>query len=297
MIKMKLYHLLLLQMLITGIPLKNFAEVNYQNNSADTAINYLFIEWRHWNNTVVLGRFSENKLKRIEETVCLLKDLDQQMLNKWLQDSTRAALFSFHCMWGQQPWFHRLKYLSSFTKVLSTAGQSNIRTVISFIWHAGGINYKKNWNKAAGKGELLGELLAVINQYYKFKTYVFCHSMGSRFFEGILKTLPEQSSAFKAVILFSADLPAEINLPEFKRIQIVADTIIVFKHQKDKLLLISSLIFKGKRLGRSGPSPLNEIKKMTVFDMTENVRGFQNHAHVNKKWPQKILIDFFNAHK
>ena len=66
MIKMKFHQLLLLQLVITVIPLKNFAGVNTLNNSPDTAINYLFIEWRHWNNTVVLGRFSENKLKRID---------------------------------------------------------------------------------------------------------------------------------------------------------------------------------------------------------------------------------------
>ncbi len=258
-------------------------------------INYLFIEWRHWNNTVVLGHFSNNRLNRIEEVVCDINKLDEQVLSKWLKDPEQAALFSFHCMWGQQPWFHRMKYLSSFNEIVSTTQQPGIRTFISFIWHAGGINYKNNWNKAAGKGAFIGKSLAAINQYYKKNSYIFCHSMGSRFFEGALQSMPADQDLFKAIILFSPDLPADIHQKEFKQIEKAAGAIVVFKHQKDKPLLLSSLMLKCKRLGRSGPLPLIEGNKMIVYDMTGKVKGFQHHAHINKKWPKEMLVDFFNT--
>lgn len=262
--------------------------------STEKNITYLFIEWRHWNNTVVLGHFSSNRLKRIEEVVCDVDQLNEVMLRKWLKNPEQAALFSFHCMWGQQPWFHGLKYLTPFSEVLSTAEQSNIRTVISFIWHAGGFNYKKNWNSAFEKGSAIGKSLAAINQYYNRNSFIFCHSMGSRFFEGALHSMSTDKNLFKAVILFSADLPADIHQQEFRNIINSTDTVLLFKHQKDKPLLLSSKIFKCKRLGRSGPFPLTEANKIMIYDMTGYVKGLQHHAHINKRWPKEKLAGFFN---
>ncbi len=116
--------------------------------------------------------------------------------------------------------------------------------------------------------------------------------MGSRFFQGILKSIPEQQKMFKAIIFFSADLPADINHPDFKLLRRAADSIAVFKHKKDKLLLLSSVVFQNKRLGRSGPLPLEEARNISIFDMTGKVKGFQNHAHVNKKWVKEMVGKF-----
>ncbi len=127
-------------------PVKNFARTIIQTKPAnDTAINYLFVEWRHWNNTIVLGHFSKNKQKRIAENTFLAGELNETIINNWLKNADDGALFAFHCMWGQQPWFHRKKYLSSFAEILAPGKNQKIKTVISFIWHAGGVFYKKNW--------------------------------------------------------------------------------------------------------------------------------------------------------
>jgi Alpha/beta hydrolase of unknown function (DUF900) len=271
-----------------------FAGANNSNEPGnDTAVQYLFVEWQHWNNTIVLGHFSKNQLKRITEVVYKVEEVDKSKINEWLKNAEYGALLSFHCMWGQQSWFHRQKYLFSFGEVVQSALDKKIKTVISFIWHSGGINYKKNWNQAAAKGEPLGKLFLLINEYYTGNTYIVCHSMGSRFFEGILTSIPHEQKICKAIILFSADLPADIHHTDFKLISNAAPSIAVFQHRQDKLLLISSIVFESKRLGRSGPLP--EQNNIHVFDMTRHVRGFQNHAHLNKKWSKQKMGGFLNS--
>lgn len=289
------YHRLLL-IIFTIAAFKNFAGTPAQQRAVnDTAINYLFVEWRHWNNTVVLGHFSKNKQRRIAEKTFSIDEFNETVIRNWLKDDDKAALVSFHCMWGQQPWFHQKKYLSSFADVLAKGNNQKIKTVISVIWHAGGIFYRKNWNAAAAKGEPFGKLFSTINQYYHQNTVVFCHSMGSRFFQGVLRSMPAQENMFRAVIFFSADLPADINHPDFKLVRLATDSIAVFMHGKDKLLLLSSLVFHNKRLGRSGPLPGSEAIDMIVFDMTKKVKGFQNHTHINKKWTKEKLKEFLDA--
>ena len=61
----------------------------------------------------------------------------------------------------------------------------------------------------------------------------------------------------------------------------------IFKHRKDKMLLFSSLIHGNKRLGRTGPEP--EENNITVYDMTDHIHGFQNHAHINRRWAKEQL--------
>ena len=158
--------------------------------------------------------------------------------------------------------------------------------VISFLWHAGGINYKSNWDNSFNKGKSLSGVLQRVNQYYAGNTSVLCHSMGSRFFEGALND-QSISPPFKEVILFSSDISSNTDDPGFISIINSAKQISVFKHRKDKMLLFSSRIHGESRMGRTGPVP--EAGKMTVYDMTDHIHGFHNHAHVNRRWAKEQL--------
>jgi hypothetical protein len=266
---------------------------SFAKSGNDSLVQYLFVEWRHWDKTIVLGHFSNNQLKRIPEFVYPVDEIDESKLSKWLKNGGSAALLSFHCMWGQQAWFHRQKYLFSFRDIIQPVARSNIKTVISFIWHSGGLNYKKNWNGAAAKGEPLGKLFFLMNQYYTSNTYIVCHSMGNRFFEGILSSVQNEQIKCKGIILFSADLPADIDHGDFKLIQNTTPVIAVFQHRRDKLLWFSSMAHDNKRLGRSGPLP--QHNSIIVYDMTGHVKGFQNHAHLNKKWSKQKMREFLSS--
>jgi esterase/lipase superfamily enzyme len=163
---------------------------------------------------------------------------------------------------------------------------SNDVVVISFLWKAGGMNYKSNWDRSFNRGGNLSVVLRKINQFYAGNTSVLCHSMGSRFFEGTLNDSIIAPS-FQEVILFSSDISSSTIDPGFISIMKSAKHISIFKHRKDKMLLFSSLIHGNNRIGRTGPEP--EDNNITVYDMTSHIHGFQNHAHVNRRWAKEQL--------
>jgi hypothetical protein len=243
---------------------------------------FLFIEWRDKENQLLLGHY-ENKSKKIVDVRCSPETLTDAQLKTWLKGD--KAILIFHCMWGQQPLFHKIKYLNTIDEVVESSASGDVAT-ISFLWHAGGVNYKKNWENAFDKGKSLAAVLQRINLFYTGNTSVLCHSMGTRFFEGALNN-QSMSPVFKEVILFSSDISANTKDPDFISIMTSTKQISIFKHRKDRVLLVSSGIHGNKRLGRTGPVP--EAANITVYDMTDHIHGFQNHAHVNKRWAKKQL--------
>lgn len=245
---------------------------------------FLFIEWKHHENKVLLGHFENKSTKKID-IISFPELLTETQLQSWLKGN--KAILVFHCMWGQQRWFHKIKYLNTLEEAAATSGVNDV-AVISFLWHAGALNYKGNWNKAFEKGQSLSALLQQVNQFYKGNTTVLCHSMGSRFFEGMLHDqtiLP----VFQHVILFSADLSSDTSDPGFVSILNATKHISIFQHRKDKPLLISSRVHGNNRMGRTGPEPAI-ANLITIYDMTDHIHGFQNHAHINKKWVKEKLI-------
>ncbi len=198
-------------------------------------------------------------------------------------------------MWGQQGNFQR-KNLRSIEKILDNQPDDGIQTVISFIWHAGGLSYPRNWQRALAKGEYLGELIELISIHYNNKINVLCHSMGTRFFEGALRTTIQpdgESTLLGTVILFSPDLDASVDDPDFQRLCQSAEEVVVFMHRRDRLLKLSAWALGGERLGRSGPkgdsAAFSMLSDLIVIDMTDDVKGFQNHTHLNKKWVQQRI--------
>lgn len=243
---------------------------------------FIFIEWRDKENQLLLGHY-ENKSKKIIDIHCSPETLTDTQLQTWLKGS--KAILLFHCMWGQQSWFHKVKYLNTFDELFESS-MSNDVVVISFLWHAGGVNYKSNWDRSFNKGSNLSSVLQKINQFYAGNVSVFCHSMGSRLFEGALNN-NSISPAFKEVILFSSDISSSTADPGFVSIMKSAKQISIFKHRKDKMLLFSSRIHGNNRIGRTGPMP--EGTNVTVYDMTDHIHGFQNHAHINRRWAKEQL--------
>lgn len=243
---------------------------------------FLFIEWRHKENQLLLGHY-ENRSKRIIDIKCSPESLTDAELQAWLKGN--KAILLFHCMWGQQSLFHKIKYLNTLEEVVDSSSSNDV-VVISFLWHAGGLSYKNNWENSFDKGKSLSTVLQRISLFYAGNSSVFCHSMGTRFFEGALSN-HAASPAFKQVILFSSDISSNTADSGFVSILQSTRRISIFQHRKDKMLLMSSRIHGDKRIGRTGPVP--EVENTTVYDMTNHIHGFQNHAHVNKRWAKEQL--------
>ncbi|RXK59154.1 alpha/beta hydrolase [Lacibacter luteus] len=253
---------------------------------AKSKINFLFVEWRDKENLLLFGHFIDQS-KKVVEIRSSPEELNDLQLQKWLKGDNAVLLF--HCMWGQQSFFHKVKYLKTFNEIFSPSAGKNY-TVISFLWHAGGLNYKQNWEQSFTKGSKLASVVQKINHYYAGNTSVLCHSMGARFFEGVLAG-NIAGPKFREVILFSSDISANTTDPDFVTITKSAKQVCVFKHQKDKMLLFSSLIHGNKRIGRTGLEAKQD--GITVYDMTDHIHGFQNHAHINRRWVKEQLLQRF----
>ncbi len=111
---------------------------------------FLFIEWKHQENKVLLGHFENKSTKKID-IISSPELLTETQLQSWLKGN--KAILVFHCMWGQQRWFHKVKYLNTIDEVVDATTHDVV--VISFLWHAGAFHYKRNWNKSFEKGKSL----------------------------------------------------------------------------------------------------------------------------------------------
>lgn len=255
----------------------------------------MFVEWQHWNNTIVLGKFIGASFKREILLACPIHELKHLHVSNWLGKSENGeVLLWFHAMWAQLSSFHR-KSLRSIEKILHTQSDNGIQSVISFIWHAGGILYPHNWQRAFEKGEHLGRIVGLIGMHYNKKVNVLCHSMGSRVFEGTLRITTEHfaKSTFDTVILFSPDLDDGMEDPDFQRVCQSAEKVVVFIHRRDRFLLLSDWAHRRRRLGRSGPKGNIQsnlmLSQLTVVDMTDHIWGIQNHTHLDKAWAQQRI--------
>jgi len=257
---------------------------------------HLFVEWRHNDSAIVLGMLAGQKFRREILLACPIKELKSADVSKWLGEvGNEEVLLYFHAMWGQQANFQR-KNLRSIEKILDSQPDNGIQTVISFIWHAGGMSYPRNWQRAYEKGEPLGELIGLIGMHYCNKVNVLCHSMGSRFFEGTLRSTIGQygkRTLLDKVILFSPDLDAGVDDPDFLRLCQSAEEVVVFIHRRDRLLKLSGWTLGRERLGRRGPqgdiAAVSTLSHLSVIDMTDHVQGIQNHTHLNKEWVQQRM--------
>ena len=292
--KPKLTTKVTLLMLCLAFTLKTIASDSSSSNE-QTAGRNLFIEWKSKDSTIILGYFNKNRLKRIPAYRCKLKDLTQVNIEKWLGETDDgSALLLFHCMWGQQATFHKKKYLIPLKESFDDSLSPGPQTEISFIWHAGGLNYLKNYEEASIKGEALTQVVSWISKHYNNKIHAFCHSMGSRFFEGVVRNRNESINfLFENIILFSADISNDVDDPDFLQCLGSSKNIYVYMHSKDKLLWVSSILNREQRLGRSGPNNTQPIDKLYVVDITGHAGGFINHTHTTNAWVKSNLRSIF----
>jgi esterase/lipase superfamily enzyme len=253
------------------------------------AMRHLYIEWKGQEQSIILGSFASNDKTRIPYLAKNIKDITESDIENWLGQHNQSATLLFHAMWGQQKSFHK-NFIRSIDKAIDVAS-SEKHDIISFLWHAGGVMYRSNWNSAFSKGEPLAPVLTWVARHYTRNVDVFCHSMGNRFFEGIVSNM-EASKYFRSLTFFSADIGNASTDLAFQKCLQTAHASYVYIHKKDRLLLASDFLHGECRLGRTGPLPASST--VTVVDMTKMTNSFSNHSNFSKKWVTEKLHEQWN---
>ena len=166
-------------------------------------------------------------------------------------DSQRVLLY-FHAMFGNIGPFHKTTR-GKLEKINRELGDQKMDKIVSFIWHADGLLYKRNWKEARKTGLVFSRLFSTFNASPS-KLNVICHSMGNRVFEGVVEGLMEQklNLTFETITLAAADLNTEVFNTEFAWILDRTERVQVYFNKKDLLLWSSKVLWGRDRLGRVG---------------------------------------------
>ena len=259
-------------------------------NPGKPSMRHLYMEWQHKNSIITIGSFSSDDKQRIPYLVRSIHAITKDDIENWLGQDSHAATFLYHAMWAQQKTFHR-KFIRSIDDAIGSDPSAENHDIISFIWHAGGIIYKNNWGNAFPKGQPLAPILTWVTQHYSKNVHVLCHSMGNRFFEGIVSKM-DTGKHFRSITFFSADISNSSTETGFQKCLQAAHAVYIYIHKRDRFLLASSYLTGENRLGLTGPIP--KLRNTTVIDMTRKTNSLSNHSNYNKKWVKEKLHEQWN---
>lgn len=183
----------------------------------------------------------------------------------------------FHCMWGNNSVFQRMT-LGYIDELIDQGGNN---TLLSVIWPANELGYKRNWKKVIEKGHRLGNFFRCMAQGQKGPVNVISHSMGNRIFQGVWQAAGD-TLKLENLVLAAPDLDADIFGHDFRNMENRVKKIIVVQHHSDRLLLASSLIWKKERLGRThhiSPVPANLVLIDATAYSSSRAVDLSNHMH------------------
>lgn len=205
-----------------------------------------------------------------------------------LPANTKALLY-IHCWLGETRFFHR-RSMDWLTNALQASADTTPVALLALRWQSGKRGYRHSANRAGGKGMAAAPLLSALGQIFPdHRLDVFCHSMGNRFFQGILSAMKEEEMpALGRVVLFSPDVDADVFCGDFGKLAAVSSSLHVYTHRHDRALWMSKKLLHRARLGRSGPTDLPDGVLLDIIDMTR-LRSASNHTHFSKKEIQRDL--------
>ena len=191
-----------------------------------------------------IGKYTEKKFKKRPIKSYGINGIDVKYIKEILigSDKKERVLFYFHSMWGSIQPYHKnsLKKLNESLEV---------DKIITIEWHAKGIKYKESWEETIQQGAQISELFEQLINNKQNEYFVLCHSMGHRIFEGVIKEISEKEDLIKSVFFAAADLDVEVFDTNLKKLPTIANQIIIYINEKDRLLKLSNKIHKRERLG------------------------------------------------
>jgi len=272
---MRFYYLIIIFLLIQLSPL--YATTNFYIEITKTEIE--------------VGRYTDNKYKKRPIKSYKKEAIDMKDIKEIFDDKAKGkrVLFYFHSMWGSVQPYHNnsLKKINQSLKV---------DQIITVEWHADGLKYKKSWEQSIHQGAQISKLFEQLINNKHNEYFVLCHSMGHRIFEGVIKEIPASNHPIKAIFFAAADLDIDVFETNLKQLTTTCDQIIIYIHEKDRLLKVSKKIHKKERLGlhaskhRASFTAIANLEIVNVTTSLEKKQRALSH-HIYFKTNKSVLRD------
>ena len=178
-------------------------------------------------------------------------------------DKQQNILYYVHAWLGNLTFYNK----KSIRKLRLLEG---IDKMIAIRWENEGFSYISNWFKAPTTGKKIADLFEVILSRGN-SNILLCHSMGHSLLVGLAKKLLPGKIYFKVVLFAGADLPDDIFYNELNLFPSNTNHLVVYTHQKDWPLHISTWLHKKKRLGilsLQQHADFSYINNLVITDIT-----------------------------
>lgn len=246
---MKLSNLYFSLCMITCLNLGYSANTNY----------YIHIQ----NRSVEIGEYSGGNITVAPYKTYSLDNLNEEEISDYLLGKKKEkVLYYIHCWLGNVSFYNK----SSIRRLQELRGFDRM---ISIKWEGNGLSYKRNWFSAIDEGRKISQLMEHLFGLENKTNVLLCHSMGHRIFQGICEHLKKDKIYFSYIIFASADLPANILNKDLKDLPSMTEKILIYTHQKDRLLQISAFRLGQKRLGRINKNQIKIYNRFTNIKFTD----------------------------
>ncbi len=265
--------------------------------AADSVMRDFYIHIRK--ESIEVGEYEKRTLKPFAFKTYPVNEVNEDEIRRYFFiDGEENILYYVHCWMGNFDFYNKgaLKQLESLNR---------IDKMIAVKWESRGVFYRSNWYNARHEGGKVASLFAHLLQTEKKNNILLCHSMGHSVFLGMAKNIHPANPYFKLIIFAGADLPADVLDNELKAIGYLGAQVIIYTHQKDRMLQISGWLHQRKRLGilpLADSLRYEQIKNLSIIDVTDwagnrslspsNHVYFKDHDGVKKdmnKWIEKAL--------
>lgn len=170
--------------------------------------------------------------------------------------------------------------------------------IIIVRWGNSGLSYLNNYRKAEMKGSKISGLLEKLLGHPMQKNILLIHSMGHSFWLGAHKDLKPDKKYLELIIMAGADLNDDIFENRLSLLPQQAGEIVIYKHQKDRILRLARSMHNHKRLGLDGLKSASSYLNIQTVDVTSwpgkkginpaNHTYFRDHDGIKKDMEIRI---------
>jgi esterase/lipase superfamily enzyme len=250
---------------------------------------HFYLEYFDKNQKLIFGLFNTEGVKqsvKIWNVETVTKADFQQTILTHLDDAD--IMLFIHGYWSKYAYFSRYHQRAFGQVFKDSPTKSNL---IELIWQSDTLWYRRSWREAAAKGAQFGHIMYWLSEIYAQRLSLMCHSMGAKFFEGILTHFDTiNNPVFDNIILYSVDLDAHVFDTPFRHIADIAQNVTIFYHNDDITLGLAQFFQRKKRLGVVGDRTGNLPDNVSSINMSSVTNTIDRSRH-SLFWTSKEVQD------